>query len=32
MPSEKGSPELRSMGVLLDALGLKLSVDVKKAS
>ncbi|TRZ97535.1 MAG: putative addiction module antidote protein [Deltaproteobacteria bacterium] len=32
MLSEKGNPELRSMGTLLDALGLKLSVDVKKAS
>lgn len=32
MLSEKGNPELRSMGVLLDALGLKLSVHVKKAS
>src|SRR5660398_214062 len=32
MLSEKGNPELRSMGSLLHALGLKLSVDVKKAS
>lgn len=32
MLSEKGNPELRSMGALLDALGLKLSVHVKKAS
>lgn len=32
MLSEKGNPELRSMGALLGALGLKLSVDVKKAS
>jgi len=32
MLSERGNPELRSMGALLDALGLKLTVDVKKAS
>jgi probable addiction module antidote protein len=32
MLSEKGNPELRSMGALLDALGLKLTIDVKKAS
>jgi probable addiction module antidote protein len=32
MLSDKGNPELRSMGALLGALGLKLSVDVKKAS
>jgi probable addiction module antidote protein len=32
MLSEKGNPELRSMGTLPDALGLKLTIDVKKAS
>jgi len=32
MRSGKGNPELRSMGALLDALGLKLTIDVKKAS
>lgn len=32
MLSDKGNPELRSMGTLLDVLGLKLSVHVKKAS
>ena len=32
MLSEKGNPELRSMGARLDALGLKRTVDVKKAS
>ena len=32
MLSEKGNPELRSMGTLLDALGFKLAIEVKKAS
>ena len=32
MLSEKGNPELRSMGTLLNALGFKLAIEVKKAS
>ncbi|HJX72954.1 MAG TPA: addiction module antidote protein [Candidatus Deferrimicrobiaceae bacterium] len=32
MLSEKGNPELRSLGNLLDALGFKLAIEVKKAS
>ena len=32
MLSEKGNPELHSMGTLLNALGFKLAIEVKKAS
>lgn len=32
MLSKKGNPELRSLGALLNALGLRLAVEVKKAS
>lgn len=32
MLSEKGNPALRSMGTLLNALGFKLAIEVKKAS
>lgn len=32
MLSQKGNPELRSLGALLNALGFRLAVEVKKAS
>jgi probable addiction module antidote protein len=32
MLSEKGNPELRSMGTLLNALGFKLAIEVRRAS
>jgi probable addiction module antidote protein len=32
MLSKKGNPELHSLGILLEALGLRLAVEAKKAS